>query len=192
LPVWLYLHSPGTLKPGFPPPLAQAAFSGAITAINYTEFHPETQGIPAAWGGAEYVIEEDSGVFHLRGPIPHTKPPTQIIFRADKKEDVNTIWVSESPQPDLERIAGDEWTSKLDSGFRRFFTRASSRGPDLIHRPYQRLRRSLRLSRQEVGQLDASALATRLELPQGTEILLGDSRPRRGRSAFIYRGKYRT
>jgi hypothetical protein len=191
LPVWLYLHPLGSLKPGAPPPRPSAVFSGICTAVNYTEFHP-IKGIPAEWGGADYVIEEDDGVFRLTPPIPHTKPPIQSVFRLDGREDSNTIWVSEIPLPREELITGKVWTSQLDPGFERFFTRASLKGRhDLVHRPYRELKRSLSLYRQEVGDLGSPEIASRLHVSEATELHFRDFRSRKGMSTFIYRAKYK-
>jgi hypothetical protein len=107
------------------------------------------------------------------------------VFRLDNQEDVNTIWLSETPQPQLEPILGDEWTSKLDSGFERFFTRASLRRKDLVHRPYCVLKHSLNLFRQEVSELGESDLKARLEVPEQTEIHLNEARPRKDASTFL-------
>src|SRR5207248_2252613 len=94
--VWLYLYPPKSLHPGVPRPPAQAAYSGTLTALNFTEFHTN-RGIPADWRSADFVIEQDDGVFHLTDPRPHTRTPTQGIFRIDGREDPSIIWLAESP-----------------------------------------------------------------------------------------------
>jgi hypothetical protein len=190
LPVWLYIHDPGTLRAGFQPPKAKAAYSGTITAVNYTEHHPRFRGIPAAWRSTDYEIEELRRVFHIVPPAARRDAPTQIVFRVDEEQDPNTIWVSKVPQPRQERVVIDEWTSDLDPGFAKFFTRASVSKKRLVHRPFRELDRSLRLSRQEVAEMSAPELRDRFELQEGTRVDFEEIAEDE-RSTFIYRAKYR-
>src|SRR5205823_9102692 len=94
--VWLYLYPPGTLHPGLPRPPAESAFSGTLTALNFTEFHAE-RGIPADWTGADYVIEQAGRVFQLKPLGPHSsRTPTQGVFRVDVQENPSTVWLTTS------------------------------------------------------------------------------------------------
>ena len=131
--VWLYVYSPGALASRSPRPTAMAAYSGTLTALNFTEHHPQ-RGIAADWQSADYVIDQNRGVFHLTAPKPHTTASTQCIFRVEKEENPSTVWLRKSPTPKLKLIIGDTWDSELDPEFREFFTPRSLKGGGLVHR----------------------------------------------------------
>jgi hypothetical protein len=102
-PIWLYLYPIGSLASGTPRPRPQRVVSGRITALNFTEHHPE-RGIPADWQAANYVIEERRGVLQPSGRAPYTTTPTQCVFRINSDEDPDTLWFSKSPEPREERV----------------------------------------------------------------------------------------
>jgi hypothetical protein len=187
--VWLYLYPAGTLRPGFPHPRPEAAYSGTLTALNFTEHHPE-RGIPAAWQGADFVIGLNDGVFHFTEPKPYPGTPTQAVFRVEAQEDPSTVWLSESPTPKLERLVGETWTSDVDPEFRKFFTRDSLQGKSLVHREYRSMRATVRVLRKEVGAVETEALQERLGAPSDTEVVVEELRSD-DRLPFIYRAKYR-
>ena len=191
--VWLYLYAPGTLQRGQHRPKAWAAFSGRITALNFTENHPSDVGIPADWRDANFIIEEDrqTGVFHLIEPTPHTKTPTQGVFRMETQDDPRTVWLSDNPTPKLERVVGTTNVSEIDPEFRRFFTKQSLNADGLVHQEYRSLQMRLRLPRKEVGEYDNIDLQDRFDLPQRAEVLIDETMMQGDRFEFIYRAKYR-
>jgi hypothetical protein len=191
--VWLYLHMKGALRTYSARPLADAAYSGTLTALNFTEHHPQ-RGIPADWNGADYVIEQNSGVFHLVAQeVAATNTPSQAVFRIDSVEEPTTVWVSDSPHPRRERKPGVTRLSQADHEFLQFFTPRSVKGGQLVHRDYDAIHEVVRMRRNEVGDIaDADLLprvsystirTTGLEI---AEVSKGDER-----SAFIYRAKFR-
>ena len=129
--VWLYLYSPNSLRSGYRRSHALAAYSGTLTALNFTEDHV-TRGIPADWTGADFIIEQAQGVFHLIDPKPHTKTPTQSVFRVDAVENPSTMWFKDSPIPKRDRIVGQTWFAEVDPEYRQFFTPRSLRGQQLV------------------------------------------------------------
>ncbi len=60
--VWLYLYEPGSLRIGRRRRPATAAYSGMLTALNFTENHLQHRGISADWRNADYVIEIERGI----------------------------------------------------------------------------------------------------------------------------------
>jgi hypothetical protein len=188
--VWLYLYSPGALSSGFPQSPPKAAYSGARTGINFTDRHP-AHGIPADWADADYVIKEERHVFHMRPPGPQAKAPTQGVFRIETEEDPTAVWLSVAPTPKLEPVVGSEWPTELDPGFERFFTPASVRAGQLVHREYRALRRSVGIPRRDIGAADLSTLMERLHIGDGAEIEVKGGEDMDKRFAFLYRAKYR-
>ena len=188
--VWLYVYSPGTLASRSPRPTALAAYSGTLTALNFTERHPQ-RGIVADWQRADYVIDQNHGVFHLTAPKPHATGSTQCIFRVEVEEDPSTVWLTGSPTPKLELIAGDTWVSELDPEFREFFTPRSLRGGSLVHRDYHDMQPRYRVLRKEIGPVDAGSLEERLPGIADAKIEVEEARDVEDQFAFIYRAKYR-
>jgi len=188
--VWLYLYEPGSLRLGHPRPPATAVYSGTLTALNFTEHHPRHVGIPADWREADYVIEIERGVPHLREPKLQTSPPSQGIFRVDVRETSEVVWLTESPALKIERLVGERKLSDVDPEFRRFFTRPSLAGGRLLHQEYRSMRSVTHLPRKEVGFVDASELQNRLPI-KGTELIIHEDLEQDDKFAFIYRAKYR-
>jgi hypothetical protein len=183
--VWLYLYPPGSLKRGQPRPEPTAVYSGAITALNYTENHPES-GISATWEDADYVIRHE-GVFKLVTPTIVDCAMTQCIIRIDSEADETVEWVTESPVPQLERIVGERWATEIDPVFARFFTADSIEDGRLIFQRYDRQRRTVRIPEHEVA---AQTRDTRLGLPDDVELVLDLDERTDDISTFLYRAKF--
>jgi hypothetical protein len=158
--------------------------------LNFTERHPRHAGISADWRKADYVIEIEAEVPHLREPTPKTTTPSQGVFRVDGRENPDTVWLTESPAPKIERIVGERRVSDVDPEFRRFFTRPSLSGGKLLHQEYKRVKSVTHLPRKEVGFVDALELQNRLPL-KGAELIIQEDLERDDKFAFIYRAKYR-
>lgn len=189
--VWLYLYNPGTLQVGRPRPKPTGAWSGTLTALNFTEHHPKHRGISADWGDADYVIELVNGIPCLTGPKPHTTTPSQGVLRVRTAQPSETVWLTEAPEPKLERVVGQTRISEVDPEFRRFFTKQSLAGDGLLHQEYRSLNAVARLPRKEVGSAEATELVTRLGLPADSELLIDETIEEKDIFAFIYRAKYR-
>jgi hypothetical protein len=190
--VWLYLYDRGTLQPGTRRPSAVAAYSGTLTALNFTERHPRHRGISADWSGADYVVEFKSGVPLLTEPTPHTTTPSQGIFRVEAEEPTGTVWLTESPKPALERVVGEQRVSQIDPEFRRFFTKKSLMHGQLLHQQYRSMKTVIRVPRKEAGFVEPAEILTRLETPANVEIVIDEELEAEDKFAFIYRAKYRT
>jgi hypothetical protein len=188
--VWLYLYNPNALRSGFNRPRAMAAYSGTITALNFTEHHAN-QGIPADWTGADFVIEQNNGVFRLTDPKPHTTTPTQGVFRIDVVEPPSTVWLKDSPTPKRERVVGKTRVQEVDPEFRQFFTSRSLQGRHLVHREYKDVRTIYRLPRKEIGDMESSALLRRLNVPDEARVEIEELRQTDDKFEFIYIAKYR-
>lgn len=190
-PVWLYLYSPGTLRLGHLRPPAIAAYSGRLTALNFTEYHPRERGIPADWNNADYVIEQVNGIFHLSQPTPHTRTPTQGVFRVETQQDPTTVWLTRDPSPKLEPIVGEKWLTEIEPEYREFFTRQSLEGPRLVHRKYSDLKLVYKVARKELGSLPETELAERMALPANARFDVREIEEGEDKFAFIYRAKYK-
>jgi hypothetical protein len=189
--VWLYLYEPGTLRMGQPRGPATAAYSGMLTALNFTENHPQHRGISADWKEADYVIEVERGIPCLTPPRPHTTTPSQAVFRVEVLEKPETVWLTESPEPKLERVVDVKWVSDIDKEFRRFFTKQSLQRGGLLHQEYRSIKTVIRVPRKEVGNVEALDLQTRLLMPSHSELLVDETIQLEDKFAFIYRAKYR-
>ncbi len=189
--VWLYLYNPGTLQPGTRRPSAVAAYSGTLTALNFTERHPQHRGISADWSAADYVIELKGRVPCLTEPKPHTSTPSQGIFRVEAQEATETVWLTESPKPTLERVVGERHVSQVDPEFRQFFTKKSLVHGQLLHQQYRSVKTVIRVPRKEVGFVEPADMLTRLETPANAEIVIDEEMEAEDKFAFIYRAKYR-
>ncbi|MDQ3816083.1 MAG: hypothetical protein M3362_00135 [Acidobacteriota bacterium] len=162
--VWLYLYAPGALAPGYPTVAPVAAFSGTITAVNYTQHHPR-RGISASWSSADYVIAEDSaGVFHFGKPGSSTLSPTQCVFRIDAIENTEVVWLSTKPVPELEPVVEKEWASEIPVRFARFFSGPSVYMNQLVHRLFGRQRLRVEVKANEVGARPTQLLAPASDL----------------------------
>ncbi|GEM_PF-1294583 len=189
--VWLYLYKPGTLQLGRRRPPAVATYSGTLTALNFTERHPRYRGISADWSAADYVIELKVGVPCLTEPTPHSSTPSQGVFRVEAKEATDTVWLTESPKPSLERVVGEQRVSEVDPEFRQFFTKKSLMGGQLLHQQYQSVKTVVRVPRKEVGFVEPADMLSRFETPANTEIVIDEELEAEDKFAFIYRAKYR-
>ena len=189
--VWLYLYEPHSLRPGRTRPAALAAYSGRLTALNFTETHPRDRGIPADWRNADFVIEQRSGVFHLAQPTPSVTTPTQGVFRVETQEDPRVIWFTRKPRPTFERVVGETRVEPVDPDLRPFFTDRSVSGNNLVHREYRQVKPVYRVPRKELGDVEESALAQRLSLPSQAEIDITEETLADDKFAFIYRARYR-
>ena len=188
--VWIYLYNPGTLRLGTRRPPAVAAYSGTITALNFTERHPRHRGISADWS-ADYVIELIGGVPRLTEPTQHSLTPSQGVFRVDAKETTDTVWLTESPRPTLERVVGEQRVSQVDPEFRKFFTKRSLMGSQLLHQQYRSVKTVVRIPRKEVGSVDPADIRSRLDTPANAEIVIDEEFEAEDKFTFIYRAKYR-
>jgi hypothetical protein len=189
--VWLYLYDPGSLHAGRTRPKATGAWSGTLTALNFTEHHPKHRGISADWRGTDYVIELRNGIPCLTEPKPHTKTPSQGVFRLDTVQTPETVWLTETPKPQLERVVGRTRVSEVDPEFRRFFTSQSLAKGGLLHQEYRSIRTVTRLPRKEVGGTEPQQLIDRLDLPETAELMIDENLEEKDIFAFIYRAKYR-
>lgn len=189
--VWLYLYNPGTLWPGRPRPAALTAYSGTLTALNFTDRHPRHRGISADWSAADYVIELQGGIPRLTTPTPHTATPSQGIFRVEAVEPPDAVWLTESPKPIVERVVGESHLSEVDMEFRRFFTRQSLSGRHLVHQGYRSLKTVVRVPRKEVGFVETPNLLARLETSARTDLVVDERIQADDKFAFICRAKYR-
>jgi hypothetical protein len=189
--VWLYLYPPGTLRLGQSRPPAISAFSGTLTALNFTERHPDHRGISADWQGADYVIELRNGVPCLVETSPNTTTPSQGVFRVEAREDEQTVWLTESPQAKIERVVGERRISEVDPEFRQFFTKQSLARGGLHHQEYRSVKTVMRAPRKEVGFLEAAELKLRFSGDHDTELIVDERLDRKDKFAFIYRANYR-
>lgn len=144
--------------------------------MNLTEHHPQ-RGTAADWLGADFVIEQDRDVFHLRATKPVGKAPSEGIFRIEAEEDPATVWLVSDPTPKQEKIVTETSQGAIDPEYRRYFTARSIRGASLVYRTYGTLRSTVRLPASEVGAADPDALAERLRLDQSTKLELDDAAP---------------
>jgi hypothetical protein len=189
--VWLYLYERGSLRVGHPFPRATASFSGTLTALNFTENHRTHRGISADWRKADFVIEIERGIPWLMEPKPHTITPSQGVFRVDSTRNPETVWLTDSPAPKLERVVGVRRVSDVDPEFRRFFTKESLEAGKLLHQEYRSVKTVMRVPRKEVGFMEAPDLQARLEAPLNTEVVIDETLDQDDKFAFIYRAKYR-
>lgn len=189
--VWLYIYPPGSLKNGGQRPPAIAAYSGTLTALNFTERHPKHRGISADWSAADYVIDIKNGVPNLTAPAPHALTPSQGIFRVEAQEDPGTFWLTESPTPKLERAVGTRYVSEVDPEFRGFFTKQSFIGEQLFHQEYRGIKNVVRVPRKEVGSMDTSDIQLRMDAPAHAELFIDETMTADDKFAFVYRAKYR-
>jgi hypothetical protein len=179
----------GSLRVGKPRPMAKGVYSGTLSALNFTEIHPQ-HGITADWRGADYAIEFERGIPCLIQPKANMTTPSQGIFRMETQEKPETVWMTESPAPKLERVVGATRVSEVDPEYRKFFTGNSLKSGKLLHQEYRSLRTVTRLPRREVGDAEASKLRERLLL-SGTELEIDETLSQNDEFAFIYRAKYR-
>lgn len=189
--VWLYLYPPGSLQLGHARPRATSAFSGTLTALNFTEHHPRHQGISADWQHADYVIELQNGVPCLVESSPHTQTPSQGVFRVETREVETTIWMTENPKPKMEREVGVSRTSEVDPEFRKFFTKQSLVGSELLHQEYRSIKNVIRAPRKEIGALEEPELRLRFNDDERTALIVDERIEKKDKFAFIYRAKYR-
>ncbi|MCB1089492.1 MAG: hypothetical protein KDM63_20810 [Verrucomicrobiae bacterium] len=189
--VWLYLYPPGSLQPGKPRPAATSAYSGTLTALNFTERHPRHRGISADWQAADRVIELRNGVPCLVQSSPNTTTPSQGVFRVEAREDEKTIWLKESPQPKLEREVGEHSVSEVDPEFRRFYTPSSLTVTGLLHQGYRSIKGVIRAERKEIGLMEPDEMRERFIKPdEQIELIVEEKLDQRDKFAFIYRAKY--
>jgi hypothetical protein len=187
-PVWLFLYPPQSLTPARTRPIPQAAYSGTITALNFTEHHP-TKGTPASWTQAPYIIEDQGGVFAVTQSRPATKTPTQGVFSIQAEEPASTLWLSENPAAKMEKTVSEERIEDLEPKFQRFFTTRSLRNGRLVIREYDDMKPAYRFPDKEIGMAGTAELAERLKMPRDARVDLRKSR--RDDFLFVYRAKYK-
>jgi HKD family nuclease len=189
--VWLYLHKKGVLDRYQPVPVADAVYSGTLTALNFTEHHPK-RGIPADWDGADYVIEQHGGIFRLvEQEMTHARTPSQAVIRIDSIEEPTTIWVSEDPRPQRERIVSSARLVEVDPEFLKFFNKGSVKDGKLVFRDYRDMSDVARLQRNEVGNVTNDELLSRMSYAVTPLLEVAKNEVSNKRSPFIRRAKYR-
>jgi hypothetical protein len=177
----------GVLDRYKPVPVADAAYSGTLTALNFTEHHP-TKGIPADWDGADYVIEQHGGIFRLvEQEMTHTRTPSQAVIRIDSVEDPTTIWVSEDPRPRRERIASSARLVAIDPEFLEFFNKGSVKDGRLVSRDYRDICDVARVQRNEVGNVTDDELLSRMSYALTPLIEVAENGANNKKSPFIRR-----
>jgi hypothetical protein len=189
--VWLYLYEPGSLRPGRPRPAATTAHSGTLTALNFTETHPRFPGISAAWNSADYVIDLVNGIPCLREPTPHHVTPSQGIFRVSVGEDPQTVWLTESPEPKIEREVGVRRVSEVDPEYRQYFSKDSIVPEGLLHNEFRTLKTTVRLPRKEIGNMREPDLQRRFFTNEEVEVSIDEELSEEDLYLFIYRAKFR-
>lgn len=189
--VCLYLYNPNSLQKGRPRPTPIAVFSGTLTALNFTENHPRHRGISADWSAADYMIEINHGIPCLMESKPHSTTPSQGVFRVEASEKRDTVWLTESPEPRLERVVGTKNISEIDADFRKFFTKASFQGDRLLHQEYRDLKAKVHVPRKEVGHYETPDLQAKLHMGNQVELFIDETIKQDDKFAFIYRAKYR-
>lgn len=188
---WLYLHKRGVLAADGLRPPASAAYSGTLTALNFTEHHPE-QGIPADWTGADYVIEQRGGVFRLvEQEMAFVRTPSQAVIRIDAVEDPSTVWVSEDPRPRRERISSSARFIQTDPEYLQFFSKGSVKDGKLVQRDYAYVGEVARLLRNEVGDIKEEDLRLRMSYAESPILEIAESGSSSKKSSLIYRAKFR-
>jgi hypothetical protein len=189
--VWLYLHKAGALNQHKPVPIADVAYSGTLTALNFTEHHPK-QGIPADWEGADYVIEQHLGIFRLvERHMTRARTPSQAVIRIDSIEDPTTIWVSEDPRPRRERIAEAARFIPVDSEYLAFFSKGSVQNGKLVLRDYRDIGDVARLQRNEVGNVSDDELLSRMSYARIPQLEVAENIATTKKSPFIRRAKFK-
>jgi hypothetical protein len=188
---WLYMHGRGVLRPHGPRPVADAAYSGTLTALNFTEYHP-AQGIPADWNGADYVVEQHGQIFRLvERETTQVRTPSQAVIRIDSIEDPVTVGVSEDPRPRRKRIPSPSQLIQADPEFLEFFTPGSVKGGKLVRSDYQEIREVSRLRRSEVGNLTEDDLLSMMSYARTPLLEVASNERNDGKSPFIYRAKFK-
>lgn len=194
---WLYLYPLGSLsalRPGSPRPNPQKAYSGSVTALNFTERHPKHPGIPADWRQASGVIEPQGTIFALRQPPGIAVAVSQCVINLEAEEDPRTRWFKKKPSADEELVVAEgeglglEKILPVDPDLLRFFTRASVQGTSLLRQPYAARRFVLRVPSWELGAVEPEFLRNEMRLSPGVviEVLQADDRDQ----DFIYRARY--
>lgn len=189
--VWLFLYPPGSLSVGKQRPAPTAAFSGTLTALNFTERHPKYPGIPADWNDADYVIEFMNRVPCLIAPTPHSDTPSQGVFRVEAQADPRALWLSKAPVVRTERVVGETRLSDIDPEFQRFFTKQSISMDKLVQQQFKDLRQVVTVPEKEAPSESIRELRNRLRLPDSAELSMKTRTDKDDPFEFVYRAKYR-
>ena len=109
----------------------------------------------------------------------------------EAQEATETVWLTKSPEPTLERVVAERHVSHVDPEFRQFFTARSLTNGHLLHQEYRSLKTVIRVPRKEVGFVEPADMLTRLETPANAEIVIDEEMEAEDKFAFIYRANYR-
>jgi hypothetical protein len=137
------------------------------------------------------VIEIDHGIPFMMEARPHSSTPSQGVFRVVATESTDTIWLTRSPEPKIERVVGARNVSEIDPDYRKFFTKSSIEPRGLVHREYRSLKTTLRVSRKELGNVEALDFQSKLGMTGNVDVSIDEEIKQDDKSAFIYRAKFR-
>jgi len=140
------------------------------------------------WRACQFWALASDGIFQHAASTP-----SQGIFRVESKELTDTVWLTESPKPVLERVVGDHRISQVDPEFRQFFTKKSLMGGQLLHQQYRSIKTVVRVPRKELGFVEQAEMLTRLDIrtSENTALVIDEHLEAEDKFAFIYRAKYR-
>lgn len=194
--VRLYLYPAGALLGGWQRAQPMAAFAGSLTGQNLTEINPHARlaGIPAEWRAANFSITEDRSVLVL-GPDrpPDASVMTQAVINIDRISDLSETLMAEAPKVESRLIEGVQTLSSVDPDMRKFFSKRSLQGSNLIRQPFTSRKHVISMAADAARESDFEKIKRNLapesdmpiELAEPSETKLSKHHP------FIIRARYR-
>jgi hypothetical protein len=193
--VFLFLYRKGQLVGGWTKAHPCAAYFGSLTALNFTNLHPEKPGIPADWSAAFATILEDAkGVLQF-GPLDRERSvTTQAVVNIQGKVSERDVLLSQEPKSETRIETASPVRLPLDPDMTACFRRASTESGSLVHIPIVGKRTVVRLPEDELRPDEVSRIVEDLGWgPESGTAVAGFERPN-GSSEhhpFILRAKWR-
>ncbi len=197
--VVLYLFPFGALSSETAMQKDAAPYYGVLTALNFTEQHPNTPGIPAEWQLADFVIDlRSDGIPEFRKACPAERTvTTQSVFgimrQAPQFSLSSALWLESSPTEKLARIPSETKTIQLDEDMKPFFYRDSLSADGVLYQPIGHVKRRAEVAYDAIRGHNWNDLGARLqrESDRTYELVEGRRAPRGRQRRLIFRAKYR-
>ena len=194
--VRLFLYPKGSLCGGWQTVAPIAAYSGALTGVNFTAQNSSARGAgtTAAWREADFAVTEQGGVLAVvQNQLPGPSVTSQAVVSLDASSNLRETLFSVAPNLESQSLHGEVRWSEMDPDMRKFFRKSDVRGSELLHQPILRRSQVIRVQGDETRRNDFDKILLSLSPCRDIPIMVTEEseETRKKRHPFIVRAKYR-
>lgn len=186
----LHLYRPGDLAGGWQHAVPWGSFGGTLTGLNFTDIHPEYDGMAGAWESGDYSITDTRSVllFSIK-PADRSGIVTQAVIHIANPAPSDEAFLPRKPKAESEDETERHVVGSTDEDIARFFTRQSIQNGQLVYEVRHRGKASWKMSIGDLREPDRQKLLE--EADERQVELLDVLDEKRARHPLIMRAKYR-